>query len=157
VSTVHGHVAVVVVDIVAHHEQSVGTVVHPPLCGLHHERVGPTAGQLIEAFTGGTDGHVGFGTLSLDLGADHEPTNVWFATDQEVVRVGSLGVPAGDADEVVNVELALEALVLRLIEVLGHNVGLKSLLVVNLEGSSVHSPRDNVGESLLLGIFQDVV
>ena len=51
----------------------------------------------------------------------------------------------------------MKGLVLRLIEVLCHNFAFKIFLVVHLEGPTAHGPADNVGKSLALGIFQNVV
>jgi len=97
------------------------------------------------------------GVDALDLGALHRFAELWLASDEARMEVGSLVGTASNAVKAPHVELPLEALVLGLVKVFWHDVVIELFSLVDLEAVLGGNPRNNIVETLGVGIVQDAV
>ncbi len=97
------------------------------------------------------------GVDALDLGSLHVLAKLWLATNEAVVEVSSLVRSLSDAVKTPHVELSLETLVLGLVEVFGHDFFIELFGLVYLEAVFGGNPRDDVVESLGIGVVEDAV
>ena len=97
------------------------------------------------------------GVAALDLGSLHVLAKLWLATNAAVVEVSSLVRSLSDTVESPHVELSLKTLVLGLVKVFGHDFFVELFGLVHLEAVFGWNPRDDIVESLCVGIVEDAV
>jgi len=97
------------------------------------------------------------GVNALDLGPLHRLAQLRLATKEARMEIGAFVGTASHAVKAPHVELPLEALVLGLVEVFGHDVFVKGFSFVDLEAILGWNPRDDIVEALRVGIVQDAV
>ena len=97
------------------------------------------------------------GMNALDLGTLHRLAECRFASDEIGMEVGSFVGATPHSIKAPHVELALKALVFGIVEVLGHDFGVKNFGPVNLEAVLRGDPRNGIVEALGVRVIQYAV
>jgi len=97
------------------------------------------------------------GMNALDLGALHQLAEYRFASNEIGIEVGSFDGATPHSMKAPHVKLALKARVFGIVEVIGHDFGVKYFNPVDLEAVLRGDPRNDIVEALGVRIVQYAV